>query len=190
MRTKTPGDNPPNGNGNGNKPKTAKQTAYEIKLKSWGIAVPTHIYPWPRFGRSPDYMPDVFPTLVKTLLSTGRTKAEVAFELGICPSTIFDWTNKYPEFAEAINIGMELSRAWWDQVGRANLSNPYFNSTLYMMCRSNMHGWVRKDQVQTTFSGDVNVKTDKTDLGRLTKEELVELANLIAKAAPSSPAKS
>ena len=38
----------------------------------------------------------------------GLTDAQIAHNIGINPATIYDWKNKYPEFANALKKGKEI----------------------------------------------------------------------------------
>lgn len=38
----------------------------------------------------------------------GLTDAQIAHNIGINPATIYDWKNKYPEFANALKKGKEV----------------------------------------------------------------------------------
>lgn len=39
----------------------------------------------------------------------GSTMVEIATMLGVCEDTIYEWKKKFPEFAEAIRAGVEVS---------------------------------------------------------------------------------
>ena len=77
-------------------------------------------------------------------MSRGLSKNSVACKLGIAVKNMTEWSKHYPEFHMALKIGEQLSKHWWEEVGRLNIYNKNFNSTLYMMQMQNRHGWTRR----------------------------------------------
>lgn len=63
--------------------------------------------------RALKYDPDFHPALARKVAKLGGTNVEIADALGICPSTMTNWRNTYPEFVEALKLGGEqcLDRA-------------------------------------------------------------------------------
>lgn len=53
------------------------------------------------------YDAELHVAIAKTAASLGAKNVKLAKELGISRSTLVDWTNKYPEFAEAIKKGKD-----------------------------------------------------------------------------------
>jgi hypothetical protein len=85
--------------------------------------------------------------VVVELLAQGLAKIEVAAELGIRRSTLDEWQETYPEFAEAMREGLELSEAWWHKQGRENLKHNGFQTPLY---KFNMaHRFKIYDRIET-----------------------------------------
>jgi len=97
------------------------------------------------FGRNPyKYDKNIHPRETLVLMAQGASKLEVACEMGVHRDTVLLWEDKYNEYAAAIQLGLELSEAWWRKAGRENILNPYFNSQLWMMNMSNRFGWTRR----------------------------------------------
>jgi hypothetical protein len=64
-------------------------------------------------------------------LSNGGTLEELAIALNVLPDTVRHWVDAHPEFASMVRQGLEVSRAWWERMGRTNLNNRNFNNTLF-----------------------------------------------------------
>jgi hypothetical protein len=65
-------------------------------------------------------------------------------DLQISWSTFQLWCKEHEEFSAAVKLGKQLSKSWWNEIGRNNLLNDRFNNTLYMMNMQNRWGWTRK----------------------------------------------
>jgi RPA family protein len=101
------------------------------------------------FGRPTDYKPEYCQVLID-LMSEGASITEVAAEIGVNKSTIYEWVKNFEDFSDAKKIGEQLSEAWWEKAGRKNLATKEFNATLWYMNMKNRHGW--KDKVENTGS--------------------------------------
>lgn len=58
-------------------------------------------------GRPSEYNPDTHPTIAECLARKGLTNTEIADGIGVCPATIQNWLNSYPEFLEAVKRGKQ-----------------------------------------------------------------------------------
>jgi len=94
-------------------------------------------------GRPTDYYSGLCEEIVP-LLRKGMSIEELGLELNVGYSTIYEWMEKHPEFAEAIKKGREFSKGWWMKRGRRDLCNKDFNSTLWFMNMRNRFGWGNK----------------------------------------------
>lgn len=95
------------------------------------------------------YRPE-FCVKVVELLAQGMAKIEVAAALGIRRVCLEEWIDKYPDFAEAMRHGLELSEAWWHKEGRENLKSDKFQTPLYkfnMSHRFGIHDRVEHKQI-------------------------------------------
>jgi hypothetical protein len=128
--------------------KQLMQTAKEISIPI--DLLEKHIY---NFGRPTDYRPEMCTQLIH-IMASGRTFQDACTMLGITVVTAYWWTKEptedepnamfKPDFFKAKKLGQALSELWWNELGKKNLNNLKFNNTLYMMFRSNLHGWTRK----------------------------------------------
>ena len=60
----------------------------------------------------------------------GSSQKMIWSELGISKSTAETWKKKYPEFAEALDMSLVHSQAFWERELLANVDNKAFNSRL------------------------------------------------------------
>lgn len=91
-------------------------------------------------GRPTKYDPSVQSTVIK-VMKEGASIMEVAAELGVSRSTLYEWVNKIPEFSDTIKKGEALSEAWWEKQGRTNLQNKNFNYVGWYMNMKNRFEW-------------------------------------------------
>jgi transposase len=107
-------------------------------------------------GRPTKYKPEMCEKVLD-YMAKGISKTGVAVLLGIAYKNMLDWIDKYPDFENAIKIGDQLSKHWWEEIGRLNLYNAKFNATLYMMNMQNRHNWSRK------LDGKVDINNEHTE---------------------------
>jgi len=68
-------------------------------------------------GRPSNYSP-AFCDLVVQYGRQGMSLVEIASELQISRTSMYDWAQKFPEFSTALTRAREESQAWWERVGR------------------------------------------------------------------------
>lgn len=108
-------------------------------------------------GGRPHKYNATMPGKLVRLMAEGRTFKDAITIMGLSEPTAYSYikqfldedqqvlnTNFKPEFFKSYKFGCMLSELWWNELGRLNLNNKEFNNTLYMMFRTNMHGWTRR----------------------------------------------
>ena len=104
-------------------------------------------------GRPTKYDP-AFCEIVVECMSKGFSKEAVAGHLHIHKDTLYEWIKKYPNFSDAINIGVELSRLHWegtaiDYKTFTQKSGKRIEATTWIFNMKNRFGWTDKKEVLT-----------------------------------------
>ena len=136
-------------------------------------------------GRPTKYNKTMCQRVIK-IMAEGRSKENAATLLGVSVATMWHWANNHPEFLKAVNDGEELSLLWWMEMGKLNIHNKEFNSTLYMMQMQNRHGWTRKlegrlETINKTEHTEKRVIEIKGD------EKFAEIAKILFEAGAIEP---
>lgn len=158
-----------------------------------------HIY---SFGRPSEYREEMCNELIHHMMQ-GRSFSNAAALMGISYTIAYDWVKEVdadgnpnprfkPDFLKAYKIGLELSELWWDEIGRTNLGNKDFNNSLYMMFRTNKHGWTRRlegkvDVVETNHTIDEK-RITINQIQQIGDEGLAEIARILIDAGAIKPA--
>lgn len=94
-------------------------------------------------GRPTDYREEICEEAFE-LCRQGASIEELGYELRQGYTTLYEWMDRHPKFAEAIKKGREQSKGWWLKKGRENIGNKEFNSGLWFMNMKNRWGWADK----------------------------------------------
>lgn len=63
------------------------------------------------------YRPEYCEIAVK-VLSDGESLAAVCCELDVCRDTLYEWKDKHPEFAKALQRGLQKAQRVWETIGK------------------------------------------------------------------------
>lgn len=55
------------------------------------------------------------------VLASGESLAAICDELDIARSTLYEWRERHPEFASAIQRGLQKAQRDWERIGRAGI---------------------------------------------------------------------
>lgn len=81
-------------------------------------------------GRPTDYKPD-FCERVVGLGKEGKSRVEIAYELGVVRTTLANWEQAHPEFLVAMTRAKEAEQVWWERKGRDNLQSAVFQASMW-----------------------------------------------------------
>ncbi len=131
-------------------------------------------------GRPTHYKPEYCEALIE-MMKEGASKAEVCLNFDCSFQTFLDWQAANPEFLEAVNRGLNLSKGKWEQIGReAAFGNcEGFNATSWIFNMKNRfknedlfkEKW--SDRQEIDHSGKIGL-TDLTDSELAKKLEALE----------------
>ena len=82
------------------------------------------------FGRPTDYRPEFCERVIE-MGAEGKSKVEIACELGVGRTTIKRWEDVHPDFRSAMAHAKDLEQAWWERQGRSNLTAQHFQSSMW-----------------------------------------------------------
>lgn len=107
----------------------------------------------------------------------GASDVEIAKLLKITIVRFYDLIQESPAFAEFVERGRTVARAWWESAGRKNLWNKEFNTSLWNFNMKNRYGWADKM--------DTNDMTDKAPVDR--DQAVSQLQQAIKQLAKKNP---
>lgn len=81
-------------------------------------------------GRPTKYDPNMC-EIVIALGAEGKSRTEIAFELGVVKATIQNWEAEHPEFLAAMTRAKEAEQTWWERKGRENLGAQHFQASMW-----------------------------------------------------------
>lgn len=156
-------------------------------------------------GRPSKY-DDVNLILVEGWARDGLSDEQIAHNIGITATTLYEWKKKYPEFSETIKKGKEvvdrhvenalLKRALgytYEEVTKENGIEvkrvvkevaPDTTAQIFWLKNRKPTEWRDKQQVEHSGETTHNVNT-KHDISKLSIKELKELESILSKASES-----
>lgn len=63
-----------------------------------------------------------FCDIARDVLSRGKSLAAVCSRLDICRATLYEWRDSNPEFAKAINSGLQKAQEYWEDIGEQGIT--------------------------------------------------------------------
>lgn len=92
----------------GSPKKRARRQAEEALRSNLPALIPKPVEPKDRFGRPTLFRPYMV-EMARVLCEDGSTEKELASELGIGLSTLYEWRNRHPELAAVMRLGKEIA---------------------------------------------------------------------------------
>jgi transposase len=130
------------------KKKTARKKATKKPQKPVKLEGPK-----PR-GRPTKYDPDFCDVIIEAM-EKGFSKEAAAAHVRISKDTLYEWAKKYPEFSDALKLGVQLSQIFWEKKGIDNLEETYqgtkLNSTNWIFNMKNRFNW--RDKKDLSLEG-------------------------------------
>lgn len=99
---------------------------------------------------------------VVELGAEGKSKVEIAVELGVDRKTIDNWSEVHPDFFHAITRAKDHEQAWWEKQGRTNLTAQHFQAAMW----SRSMGARFSADWRETKEVDLNAKLQVTEIKR------------------------
>lgn len=62
---------------------------------------------------------------------SGKSRAWIAAELGICRQTMANWEKEHPEFLDATTRAGLYSQQWWEDAGQVGMISDKFNASVW-----------------------------------------------------------
>lgn len=108
-------------------------------------------------GRPSKYDPEYCETVV-ALGSQGKSKVEIAFEIGVIAETLDNWAKAHPEFFEALTRAKQAEQVWWERKGRDNIESQVFQASMWSrsMAARFPKDWREKSEVDMTGKLEVS----------------------------------
>ncbi len=107
------------------------------------IEVPTH-------GRPSKYDPKYCETVIE-MMSKGYSKEAVAGYIGISKNTLYQWAKANPDFQDAIDIGVQKARLFFDEVLVNHITHTkngtQINGQVYALNMKNRFNFTDKKEV-------------------------------------------
>lgn len=123
-------------------------------------------------GRPRKEMKDILPSnweeQVYKLSLHGKSECQIRRDLCVVNGKFtkglwYAFKERYQDFSAAIQIGKQLSQAWWEDCSQANLTSQHFQTGSWYANMKNRFGW--RDQQEFTHRGRINliIQTPKPD---------------------------
>ena len=115
------------------------------------------------------------PKMCERMIELGKTGASqkmIWAELGITASAASTFKKNHPEFAEALDMALVNSQAWWEREILANINNKAFNSRIAEIALRGQFGETYREDKSTK----IDVKADlNVDFGSAVNDLIAQL---------------
>lgn len=84
--------------------------------------------------------------LLLEMSARGMSIEQFAAAIGRAVSKVYAWADRWPEFAEAMELAKTLCQAWWEEQGRTGIHlGKDFNAAAWIMNMRNRFRWRASD---------------------------------------------
>lgn len=109
-------------------------------------------------GRPTGYRRTICPKVIQWG-ADGKTWTSIAALLGITRDTLYQWTERHPEFSDAMKLSRQLAQMWWEdtlaQQARGEL--PGGNATAAIFAMKNQFPDDYKDRREIEHTGELKL---------------------------------
>ncbi len=99
-------------------------------------------------ARPSKYKPEFCERLID-YMSEGLSFDSFGAEVNASRPTLYAWTNEYPEFAQAKQMGEVMCQQWWEKAGiKGMLSGKEFNAVTWIFNMKNRFKWQDRHEIQ------------------------------------------
>lgn len=102
----------------------------------------------------------------------GGADINVCAKLRCTMATFQKWYKENDAFRQTVDIGRTLSKAYWFDLGRQNISNKNFVASVYNFQMKNRYGWSEKN------SDPDEIEDEDMDLDKATSKAFAIIDNL------------
>jgi hypothetical protein len=141
---------------------------------------------WGKRGSAYSYK---YPELLIEHMSKGGSLVSFRAAYKIPESTFFKWLREKPEFAEARDIGRDLSQAFWEKIGLGLATDQIKgNASAWIFTMKNRFKWVDNTNVNVggQAGNPLQIAPVNLDVKRFTTEELLKIEEAVVDAPSTS----
>ena len=120
-------------------------------------------------GRPTDYRPEYGERILE-LMSSGLSLTAAAAELNIHRQRAYEWMDRHPEFADAVNLARSKRTLFLERRLLAAAEGPVVTSSIFALKNACAYEWREKQEIEHTGPNG-------TPLRGLTDEELLAIAS-------------
>jgi hypothetical protein len=106
------------------------------------------------------------PAMCQTMIELGKEGASqkiIWSALGISKATAANYKEKYPEFAEALDLALVHSQAYWERMMLANVDNKNFNTRMVEIAVRGQFSDTYKEnrEIKSTVKQEISIDFNK-----------------------------
>jgi hypothetical protein len=116
-----------------------------------------------RPGKTLKDLPRNWRAHIRKEMGEGASLEEIKADFRLFSKTYRRFLTEFPVFAQAIDEGKQLSKAWWMRTGRKQMFNKEFSATLWYMNMKNRFGWTDKQEQTHIIDVPTRITIQKAD---------------------------